>query len=468
MKKKLLLTLLVALVMALALGACNRNGDDDTPDPTPTPAPTDDVTTPPDDNGNGEDYNGEDENDGRTLGLPGTDRPVRVMNWGDEDTTLAERFYHQYGGTIEWVYASWDVYLETFLSMLMAGNPPDIITLQHVGLAGVIAQGHLMPLDDLLDFNAPHWVDVANNPMLMHGGQNMAVSTFQSIWYHMFYNRSMFFAAGVEYPSQALARGAWTWERAWEMSEALTDDTTGDGVHDVWGMASEDVHIPQMAMFATNQVGFIGQNEDGTFYNNVDNPRIAYLLDQFYDVASVRDIFYSGYGVPMFAQGRAAMLFAGYWYFFGSEEDEEPNPLWEMLVSGQVGMVPSPTVNGTLDEVRMGNMVATGVARNAANPEGAALLLDLQRRMAVEQTSLQDVDPDDEYAELHYLLAMGWPMEYVDFVYNLRIVPYTDLYLDFDWWDPFFGTGYGYSWTAMREGMWGDVQLVVDLMNDDL
>ena len=452
MKKKLYLVLFL-LIAVLAVTSCRRGDDENDAETTPTPTPTPTAVG---------DGTGDNDVTEETPTLPGL-RPVRVLSWDDPDTTLEAMFYELYGGTIEWIFAGWDVYMETFLSMLMAGNPPDLLEVQHVGLNAMTSAGHLLPLDDLIDFNAPHWSAMANNPLLMHTGQHVVAGVSASIWYHLFYSRPMFFAAGEEYPSAALARGAWTWDRMFEMAANLSQDTTGDGFNDIWGLGTEGVHIPQMAMFATHQVAFIGQNPDGTFYNNVNDPTIARLLDQFYDAASVRGIVYQGSdGGSQFAMGNAAMFIGGYWYFFGTEEDDYPNPLNQMLRAGQVGMVPTPSPGGTLDEPRMGNIGIWGIPRNANNPEGAAVLLDLMRRYIVDMA-----DPETGEEEM-YLIGFGFTPEWVGFVYNIPIVPYTDLYHDFPWWDPFFGVAFGYEWTAMREGMWADVQFVVDQMNDDL
>ena len=460
MKKKLYLVLFL-LIAALAVTSCG-NGDDPAPaqDEPAQDAPAQDAPAAEGDAQQEDDP--EDEAPEARPVLPGLDRPVTILTWGDPYDTIEELFYELYGGTIEWIFAGWDVYMEAFLSMLMAGHGPDVLQIQEVGLVHVVASDFLMPVDDLLDLNAPHWVTVANNPMLMRDGQNMGVVMMNSVWYHLFYSRPMFFAAGEEYPSAALARGAWTWERMFEMAENLSQDTTGDGFNNIWGLATEGVHIPQMAMFATNNTGFIGMNPDGTLYNNVEDPTIARLLEQFYTAASVRDtVVTADDGASQFAIGNAAMFFGGYWYVFGDEEPE-PGSLAAMFRAGQFGMVPSPTPCGTIHGPRMGNIGVYGMSRNANNPEGGAVLLDLMRRHIYAQ---QNPETEDEE---FYLLEQGFNLEQIGFVYNIGVVPYTDLYFDFPWWDPFFGVAFGYEWTAMREGFWADVQFVVDMFNDDL
>jgi ABC-type glycerol-3-phosphate transport system substrate-binding protein len=432
MKKILLLPVLA--VILLLLNACGLIFP---PEPTPeaTPSPIE-ATAPP------VEATGEEPVDEPITEAPVTDLLVSYMTW-DSNTELSDLFIKEYGGEIDWIIVDWDTYMEVFISRLTAGQSPDVVEIQEGMQRLLIGNGYLQPLDGLLDLNMPHWQAIANNPIHMKDGKNYALAGDSSIWYQFFYNKDIFSESGIETPSILFNRGEWTWEKMFETAGQLKQDG-------FWGLSAEEVHIPLMAVFAANELGFIGQNTDGSYYNNTNSPRITYLLNQFHEAASIQAYLYTGSdGADVFARGEAAMFHGGYWHFFDGA-------LNEMLVTNQVGMLPPPSVGGAADEARMGNLFSvSGIPVNAKNPEAAALVIDLQRRYILSKTGLSS----------HYMSDYGFNSDQIKYVYDIPAIPYTDLYFDFEWWNPFYNVANGTKWESIRESVRIDVQLAVDRMN---
>jgi multiple sugar transport system substrate-binding protein len=127
----------------------------------------------------------------------------------------------------------------------------------------------------------------------------------------MYYNKTMFDAAGVEYPTES-----WTWEDFTAAAKALTKDNDGDGATDQWGTFM----VPWDALFLPIVYTYGGNllSEDGTTSTLLQPETVAafqYATDLILTekVAPPVDEAEAFGWIDGWAQQKYAMIFQGRW-----------------------------------------------------------------------------------------------------------------------------------------------------------
>lgn len=151
----------------------------------------------------------------------------------------------------------------------------------------------------------------------------------------LYYNRDMFDAAGVEYPTKE-----WTWDDFLAAAQALTV-TGDDGVVSQYGFAAGGWWPWWMSFMYQNGGRILDENMENVVVNSPENiEAINFYTDLVhkYKVAPSADD-YSRFGLkdgqpdPLFAQGHTAMCLTGYWNIGSLSSVEEINwdvaPLWK-------------------------------------------------------------------------------------------------------------------------------------------
>lgn len=167
------------------------------------------------------------------------------MNWftGDADALEAP--------IIEWFNESradiqvsklaveWGVYMDTLMTMIAAGTPPDIVTFDPGDTATMVTQGVLLPLDPYIER------DNFDLSVYRRGFVEESIGFQDGLlyglpWgtgrYLLFYNETMFDRYGLPYPATG-----WTSDDFVEYGRRLTVDQDGDGVMDQFGMMRQDI-----------------------------------------------------------------------------------------------------------------------------------------------------------------------------------------------------------------------------------
>ena len=117
----------------------------------------------------------------------------------------------------------WDQYWDKLITGLPAGSAPDIFSINALNVRDYAKNGYLLDITDLFESGA---VDVSKFPQhtvdthTVDGKLWGIPKDFDSI--AVFYNKDMFDAAGVAYPSDD-----WTWDEFIETAKALTDADNG-------------------------------------------------------------------------------------------------------------------------------------------------------------------------------------------------------------------------------------------------
>jgi len=115
---------------------------------------------------------------------------------------------------------------------LSAGNKaPDVISMNFENLRQFATLGALAPLDDYIAKDSYDMNIYYENTVQMHNvdGVQFGLPATFSNWV-LFYNKTLFDAKGVEYPSET-----WDWGRLVEEGQKFVSDDDSDGINDTYG-----------------------------------------------------------------------------------------------------------------------------------------------------------------------------------------------------------------------------------------
>lgn len=144
--------------------------------------------------------------------------------WEDEIPRIEEGFeakYPQYDLKVECLPIN--NYTETAVSAILGGSAPDALALDTLMLGTPIGQGLLQPMDDFMDEYG--WSKDDFSEGVMNAG--IADDTIYAVPYRtgpcvLFYNKTLFDKAGVEYPSDNMP-----YDEFLEICKKLTDTKNG-------------------------------------------------------------------------------------------------------------------------------------------------------------------------------------------------------------------------------------------------
>ncbi len=255
---------------------------------------------------------GSSSSDSSSLYNDGETRTIRIGTWYDHyydstntdihddpsvsDEELAQQHFdivaeveEKYNVEIEFVNLTYTGVQESINTSILAGTPDcDIYEVDlSFGIAAAL-NGFATNLEDIL----PEDADIFNDQMVFSQvdiGLDSGVYLFQSNsaemlltnTYMLAYNKQMLDEAGLEDPNELYERGEWTWDKWREYMLALTQDTDGDGITDVYGYGSRwDFLVYNLLM--SNGTGIaMSQTE------NLSSPEVAEVLDFIYNMYNV-------------------------------------------------------------------------------------------------------------------------------------------------------------------------------------
>ena len=201
----------------------------------------------------------------------------------------------------------WDQYWDKLITGLPAGSAPDIFSINALNVRDYAKNGYLLDISDLFSDGS---VDLSKFPQhvidthTVNGTLWGIPKDFDSI--AVFYNKDLFDAAGVEYPSDD-----WTWDEFIATAKALTDADNG-----IYGVC----------ITATGQeccydfiFGNGGQVFDETGACVVNSPETAEALHKLADAILVEGVSPTVedqveiLSDTRFQSGMTAMCFGGSW-----------------------------------------------------------------------------------------------------------------------------------------------------------
>ena len=159
---------------------------------------------------------------------------ISVTTWDNEVSPQFQSIVDAYMAKnpnvkVKIIDTSADEYNNSLGISLSAAQPdPDVIWVKDMGsMLQMADKNQLMPIDDFIKKdNLDLSVYNGGAEQLQYNGVSYALP-FRSDWYILYYNKDLFDAAGVEYPSNDM-----TWEEYWELAGKMT---SGEGSSKVYG-----------------------------------------------------------------------------------------------------------------------------------------------------------------------------------------------------------------------------------------
>ena len=240
------------------------------------------------------------------------------------------------GVTIEYVDVASQDYAVKTTTMLEGGDTSDVFMIKEIdNLINWQAQGFAAPLDTA-DYDMSGFVGTEVNYAV--DGVQYAIP-FRSDFWVLFYNKDLFDAAGVEYPTNDM-----TWDQYAELAKKLTDKDKG-----IYG-----THYHTWLSAVANWAVCDGVNTLAD--KNYDDLLYFYKLYQDLEDSgacmSYADLKASGlHYSAAFANGNVAMMPMGYWYvstLIGYNKDGTCNFNWGITAVPHLEGVPAGSSFGNL------------------------------------------------------------------------------------------------------------------------
>ena len=344
-KRSKLLALALALGMTFSLAACGGN-----PSAEDTSSPSAESQQP---------SGGDDASTG------GEEVTLNWAVWDKESTAYWEALANGYMSThenvkIEMTDLGSSEYMTQLATQLSGGNGElDVLSIKDIpGYANLINLEMLEPLNDVLTTPKEDFGGVLEQ-LTAADGKFYGVP-FRSDFWVLFYNKDLFDAAGVEYPTNDM-----TLEQFDELARKVT---SGSGAEKVYG---NHYHTWRSAV---SLFGILdGKNTiiDGTY--DFLKPVYEMVLKQQADgiVPDFGELKTSGlHYTAAFQNGSTAMVNMGSW-FLATMQQYNANAASEGYEPVNFGMVKYPHPDGVPAGSTLGTVTSLGVNVNSANKEAA-------------------------------------------------------------------------------------------------
>lgn len=254
--------------------------------------------------------------------------------------------------------ADWDGYWEKLRVQVAGGTPPDVFAMDAPLYPDWQSRGVLLNLQSYIDADPgvldgiyPVTLEAYRTPEGLYG----LPRDFQTIV--LFYNKDMFDAGGVDYPTED-----WTWDDFREAAAALTIDEDGNGTPDQWGAWAEVYDMePFWGPVVWSHGGEIVDPEAGETL--IDGPQameaFEFIRSVWLDDGSMpTEEQLSQYGWDGLLSGIAAMGFSGHW------------SVPEYSQAGlNLGVAPVPS--GPAGRTTMVNSAGFVISADTPNPDAA-------------------------------------------------------------------------------------------------
>jgi len=291
--------LLTALAAAgLLAGACGGGGS-----PTPTAAPA--GSGAPSANPEG--------------GYTGPEVTISYSIWGDpaelrSQQAIVDAFHSANPKiTVDVTVSDWDAYWDKLQTGLAGGAAPDVFAMDGPLFPDYQSRDVLLDLAPYVERDAFDLTQLVDQGVAVFttsdGGQYGLPRDLNTII--LYYNRSMFDAAGLAYPDES-----WDWAKLVEAGTALTKDDNGDGTVDQWGFYTEttDMENYWSSLVWQNGGDIISADRTTTLLGTPEAAGgIQFLQDLIWKDKIMADPALFAETGDAFEQGKAAMEANGSW-----------------------------------------------------------------------------------------------------------------------------------------------------------
>jgi len=369
---------------------------------------------------------------------------ISMMMWGDPaelevwNQIVADFHLAKPNITVKVEVSDWDSYWTKLKTLLSANTPPDVFAMDAPLYLDYQSRGVLLNLQPYLDKNPdmlkgvyPQTLEAYKTADGMYG----LPRDFQTIV--LFYNKDMFDAAGVAYPT-----ADWTYDDLRNAAKQLTKDSNSDGKIDQYGFYSD---LWDMELIWSEAIWAYGGdiiNADHT-KTLIGEPKAREAWQLFHDMMfedkSWPDSNTAGeYGGDPFLAGVAAMTTIGHWAVPGYAE---VNFKWDV----------APMPKGPAGQATSVNSAGFVVGKSSKNPDAAFEFLKYvlseaaQKRLAELGFAcpvLKSVAESDSF------LKQSTQIDQKVFLDSLVFAHMKPVFKGYDEWSSAIGDGMASIWTG--------------------
>ncbi|MEL6101609.1 MAG: sugar ABC transporter substrate-binding protein [Pseudomonadota bacterium] len=266
---------------------------------------------------------------------------LRYMMWDPdqleiEAETIAEFEAANPGVTVEAQAMPPSDYWPKLSAMAAAGDLPDVFAMSSGFVKGWARAGNLANLSDV---TAGSDLSVYYDGALIPGVVDGDMVAFPQNWVApvLYYNRDMFDAAGLDYPS-----ADWTWDDFRAAAKALTVDTDNDGQIDQWGYWIYGRYAQVDTWMFRNGGRYLNADETAIELNSAAVNTLEFLTDLVLEdkVAPMPQEMEGIRQQDVFPLGMAAMWVDGSWNIANTRSVAVPSMNWAIA---QVPIGPDAT-----------------------------------------------------------------------------------------------------------------------------
>jgi multiple sugar transport system substrate-binding protein len=380
---------------------------------------------------------------------PASKGPVTIsmMMWGDpaelDVWNQIVSDFHQSNPdiTVKVDVSDWDSYWTKLKTLLSADTPPDVFAMDAPLYLDYQSRGVLLNLQPYLDKNPdllkgvyPQTLEAYKTSDGLYG----LPRDFQTIV--LFYNKDMFDAAGVEYPT-----ADWTYDDLREAAKKLTKDSNGDGKVDQFGFYSD---LWDMELIWSEAIWAYGGEVVSADHAKtlIGEPKAREAWQLFHDMMFVDKSWPNSttageYGGDPFLAGVAAMTTIGHWAVPGYNE-----------VKFKWNVAPMP--KGPAGPATSVNSAGFVIGKSSKNPDAAFEFLKYvlsepaQKRLAELGFALPVLK---SVAESDAFLKQDAAIDQKVFIDSLAFAHMKPVFKGYDEWSSSIGDGMAPIWTGEAE-----------------
>lgn len=239
---------------------------------------------------------------------------LRVLNWGNtEEEKIANEAIARFNENNLDVevkqtcvpVTSWSDFIQKWITMSTSGEAPDVINIGLEAVQMAVSNDLLMPLDEIVSEDQDlSKVKEEYAPVLLDGfsvDDNLYGLPNGTQTMVMYYNKTMFDEAGLEYP-----KDGWTWDEFYEDAKKLTKS---DG--SVYGFGLSSSYFQLTPWWSTNNTALVDENQNPAL-NSKKMVESVEFLDKLVKEKVTPDPISSDV-YTMFSSKQLAMVGAGRW-----------------------------------------------------------------------------------------------------------------------------------------------------------
>ena len=303
-------------------------------------------------------------------------------------------FQEKYGCSLEWIECDYFERNDMLATLVLSSNSPDITQAGYGATATFpldCIKGMYVPVDNYVDYeNDPLWNGIAMADYYKLGNKHFAFVVDIDPSNVVCYNKRVMDEWGFDDPAELYYNDEWTWDVFYDMCMDFTDGDENRYALDGYAYNGGFVE-------STGQM-YLGKDENGMFYSNIDAPEIERAQTVLYDLIKNDCAYHEGsnrwalrgdFGTGM-KDGLCLFYVIGTSFFTGTVEDI--SAVWGDMEAGEVMFAPLPRdPNGDGNYYMASGPVGYMLISGGDNHDGAALLAKCVRFKLIDPTVI-DID----------------------------------------------------------------------------